>query len=805
MKTTIPFSLSCVPFIFGLLLAGAASALAESASVLLEKGIYTEDTVGDIDGAMKIYEQILAETDANRRYAAQARLRLGLCHLKKQQTSQAQEQFEKLVAEYPEQTELVAEARKRLPKVEFPEIQNCRVIQRVEVTLPSSGKAEAGKPAATIYEDDALEVAWTAPAEVAGKTKAWLVGVKPADSDEKDITKWTWSATIVDVSKRSVRFGPTAKPMEAGPCLLTVIASDTAEGIGEKNYLAAVEAKFTRKPAAYSQINVDDIRPDGTIEGRNIIHQMNESDKPIETLGFMNSDFVQTKRMADASGEPIEFTTRHDGNTFRYSAKLNKPVAPGELLVYSSDSSMAGLIKPVRGKKGVFEYRMQHWPNAGQPTRRIEIYRLPAGAKVVQTTPANMPRRVKDGRTELYVEKLIPAGGSILTVIRYELPEGAAALATQAAKLEIKPAPWADGEEMQLRIMSVAGAEFGTIVYWAESMEVDGRPMWHVQSDMFIAVTNMLQYTCVLAEKDSFAPAAAVTRNSELGQFKGVYGRDSVELTAKSDGKDNKRTIDIGGPVYDNEQVLYLIRRLPLANGYQARFDIFPVMGGAVMEGRIQVTGTEKIAVPAGSYDCFAIALSVWAEGSRVLEHHVWVSADTHRYLVKYDSEAALMELTKVATQEKTKPVEYNDAALKLSLQAPAGWHFYKNAASGSQVTVQLLVPQQKAWALLATQPSGAGVGSAGSVAEGDIEALKGFFKGYTVRPASWADVKVGGLPAARYEADYRDKNRDMVEYRTYIVGSRMIYWFVFRVEKDAFAGMKPTIDKIMDAFKVTQ
>ena len=43
------------------MLATARYGWAESNTVLLEKGIYTEQTLGDLDEAIKIYEQIVAD------------------------------------------------------------------------------------------------------------------------------------------------------------------------------------------------------------------------------------------------------------------------------------------------------------------------------------------------------------------------------------------------------------------------------------------------------------------------------------------------------------------------------------------------------------------------------------------------------------------------------------------------------------------------------------------------------------------------------------------------------------------------
>ncbi len=85
---------------------------------------------------------------------------------------------------------------------------------------------------------------------------------------------------------------------------------------------------------------------------------------------------------------------------------------------------------------------------------------------------------------------------------------------------------------------------------------------------------------------------------------------------------------------------------------------------------------------------------------------------------------------------------------------------------------------------------------------EKDIKTLEGFFKGYVVKPKSWKEHKVAGLPAASFLADYEDKE-PMVEYRTYILGKGHVYWFVFRAPKEGFEALRPTLDTTVNGLKV--
>jgi lipopolysaccharide biosynthesis regulator YciM len=95
-------------------LALSAPAECQTVSGLLQKGIYTEETVGDLDAAIKIYEQVVAEAEANRSHVAQAHYRLAMCYEKKGRKQEAATALQKLVEQFPKETEVVGQARAKL-------------------------------------------------------------------------------------------------------------------------------------------------------------------------------------------------------------------------------------------------------------------------------------------------------------------------------------------------------------------------------------------------------------------------------------------------------------------------------------------------------------------------------------------------------------------------------------------------------------------------------------------------------------------------------------------------------------------
>jgi tetratricopeptide (TPR) repeat protein len=99
----------------GLLLA-ASTVRAQSPSELLEKGIYAEQTAGNLDEAVALYRKAVAEAKAVEAVAAEAQYRLGQCLLKQKKNAEANAAFRKLIDAYPNQKDWVAKARKQLPE-----------------------------------------------------------------------------------------------------------------------------------------------------------------------------------------------------------------------------------------------------------------------------------------------------------------------------------------------------------------------------------------------------------------------------------------------------------------------------------------------------------------------------------------------------------------------------------------------------------------------------------------------------------------------------------------------------------------
>ncbi len=746
--------------VVGLILAAGSPLLAESVSDLLEKAIYTEQTVGDLAKAMVIYEKIIADERASRSCVAQAQYRLGMCHLNRGQRDRASEAFKRVLLDFPQQRSITAKATAALARLGLPVGEQPLVLGTTPPAF-ADGVAPSLKAITVTFDQPMADKSWSWTQMDKGRTFPKITGGASYDAARTTCTvpvvlapgKVYW----VGINSVSHRYFQSANRIPARRHVIlfatrgadgkrTRIPKDMLDKARDINAPPPVVVKTT--PAAFA----NDVSP---------------------RLREISVTF--SRPMMDKSW------------SWTYTDQKLYPKTAGQP---SYDAKKTTCTLPVRLQAGRVYWVGINSPGGGYFQTPMKV-RACDHAILFAT-------KSKDGKPTPIPQQLIDKAKQI-----NEAPVSRAAEASKPEPLTLQPAAWKDGEVMRLSLNTTAGAEVGTIIYTARTADTSGKKAWRLESCMAVPLSQTTQYTRVDADRDTFAPITGRTKN-QLGDFNATYATDTVALTSELNGKKSTRTIKLDGVAYDNEQVLFLLRCLPLREGYWTAFNIFPVQGATVVECRIKVTGKETVKVPAGSFECYRMDLEVYAAGTRSLQHELWFSADPHRYLVKYDSRQAVMELVEVAVRKDDDPVPFRDEQRGISMSAPAGWDFYPAAMTGHyKYMLYLLPPEMAALCVLIGDEIGATpTTSAREAAEGDVKVLKRVVKDYTIRPGSRTDAKQAGIPTSSFVADYKDKGKAMVEYRVYIVGKSMVYWFVFRTGKDAFEPIKPDLDAIVASFK---
>jgi hypothetical protein len=110
-------------------------------------------------------------------------------------------------------------------------------------------------------------------------------------------------------------------------------------------------------------------------------------------------------------------------------------------------------------------------------------------------------------------------------------------------------------------------------------------------------------------DKGTLAPVA---HNVESGQMKayGDYGADAIKGEISMGSQSIPIDVPLSAPVSPDGGALEVaLTTLPLAEGYETTLRMFDVMSLKVRPWSLKVLGTEKIEVPAGSFDAYKVML----------------------------------------------------------------------------------------------------------------------------------------------------------------------------------------------------
>ncbi len=98
----------------------------------------------------------------------------------------------------------------------------------------------------------------------------------------------------------------------------------------------------------------------------------------------------------------------------------------------------------------------------------------------------------------------------------------------------------------------------------------------------------------------------------------------------KVSGQDRPIAAELGGPIFPEAvAVPVAIACLPLAEGYTTSFRNFDVQKQKAKAMKLEVTGSEKVTVPAGTFDTFKVEITPADGGAE--KNTVWIAKETRR------------------------------------------------------------------------------------------------------------------------------------------------------------------------------
>jgi len=375
--------------------------------------------------------------------------------------------------------------------------------------------------------------------------------------------------------------------------------------------------------------------------------------------------------------------------------------------------------------------------------------------------------------------------------------------------LSLSPAPWAPGETLVLCVrqsseMIHAFLEKDIVIFRVEQ----------TGDDATSAMRLTRQWTTASAVIDlspeAFQPTRRRFHHPDAGlDLEASYTPAAVDLVRNS-----KAAARIPTPkgAYDYDQLIHLIRRLPLQGGYSTALPVLDRYQPLLHEVRLNVVGRENVTVPAGTFETFRVAVALTAGYG---PQQLWYSTDSRRLPVKVQEKdasgygsLATWELAQLGATDGQQRVTFRDESTGLGLSAPPGWFVVPSSQLSEPLRVHIIDPSARALGFLRVQsisaknPAHTPVEVAREHAEWAVKHYRG---GYTLDDNRVETFTVGGMTAARLTGRYRNLGgRRKVDHRVFLVhrGHRInVNWVA--VDEDVWEDLRAAAEDVVQTLRM--
>ncbi|MEM7350434.1 MAG: tetratricopeptide repeat protein [Acidobacteriota bacterium] len=362
-------------------------------------------------------------------------------------------------------------------------------------------------------------------------------------------------------------------------------------------------------------------------------------------------------------------------------------------------------------------------------------------------------------------------------------------------QLALEPAPWLDGEVLTYVIRLPTGVPFGVYSFAVESRTEDGVDAWQIRVRRFHdgAMRDQGRSRAVV-ERDSMRPLHGAFIHNLYGSAKARYDEGSYRLALGPE----EQVIEHEGVVFDNEEWVYLTRRLPLAVGYQTSLPLNTYSQPSPLDVSFEITGQKTVKVPAGTFDCFKAKTSIGQT--------FFYSTGPERYVVKMKLPGADAELVSVSQRREGESAVHHDDALGFQITAPPGWIFHPNEAmtDGKKALVHLLDPTAEHRSFFMFDKRAPKKGTpleklARKTLAGDATVLEQ----HTIREDSWREDEINGRPALFVTTDFRDGDLELSRYLVWVSGETTSARFVFNMPRERLNDLQPGIDEVVASLQL--
>jgi hypothetical protein len=382
-------------------------------------------------------------------------------------------------------------------------------------------------------------------------------------------------------------------------------------------------------------------------------------------------------------------------------------------------------------------------------------------------------------RTFQKLVELYPDQTDLVAKVKANLPTG----------LKLLPAPWVDGEILDFNF-TMGNMPPDSAVNWRYAVRSSKTHpgSWTFEQRIFNPVSMFVMQ--VDAEADTMQPVVSRMTSPMFPETLTTYQHGEARVDIK--GKDSK-TLKLDSTVFDEEELVSLLRRLPLTVGYKNSFSVLANPGAVVSTMRFSVAAEESVKTPAGEFNAYRVELDSGAT--------YWISTDPRHYPVKFEQSSVMSGLLSAIRRDDESSTYRNDK-LGFSINVPPGWTAVEFTLN-SKLVLQLVESDSLAVVDLTVEPAKPDPPPTATAMRAEAEKKVGekHYPEQTLRADSWQTRQIGGRPGVSWIADSTDmfSKTPCAVYTVWLRSAASHAELTARIHPKEFEAMRQRIDDILN------
>jgi hypothetical protein len=178
---------------------------------------------------------------------------------------------------------------------------------------------------------------------------------------------------------------------------------------------------------------------------------------------------------------------------------------------------------------------------------------------------------------------------------------------------------------------------------------------------------------------------------------------------------------------------------------------------------------------------------------------------------VQLEAAGATVELEQLGLNKPGKMRACKNDQMGCSFSVPAGWYFYETTSGDGPKGFLLLDPEEFAINFVGVWKKGKkdddqadGKKAVRAFAEEAVATRISELKNYKIRPDSWKEFTVGGLPAVSVIGDYVQVQQKKSDYSVHVLGqATKAQLRISSCAPDKLDGLRTEFDKIVETLKI--